>query len=197
MSDDEDEPSTPSIKKSRTRLFPKEGEVSEEGLFQTENDETAEGVKEVTKGVQDVELEVTKKTSDDDVVPATEEAAAVPLPESPVLQATTSEDATAEVIGEATESEEKSEQSDIVEVTEIDEEMKKPKSKSKKPKSKKPKSKTEAVAKEDTVEEKEATTDVTPTSNPEEVLTTKPISEEEVTPVDELEEDAEGVVDAV
>lgn len=182
MSDDEDEPSTPSTKKSRTGLFPKEGEVTEDGLLRTENDETAEGVKEVTKGVREVELEETKKTSDSDAVPATEEAAAVPLPESPVLQATTSEETTLEVIEETTESGEKSEQSG--EVTESDEEAKKPKSE------------TEAEVKEGTVEEKEIIPDATSTSNPEDVLTTKPVTEEEDTPVDELDEDAEGVVDA-
>ena len=62
MSDDDDEPATPSLKKSRTGLLPMGGEVvAEEGAAQLEKDEAAEGVKEVTKGVREVEIDETKK----------------------------------------------------------------------------------------------------------------------------------------
>lgn len=89
MSDEDDEPSTPSLKKSRTGLLAKDGEaVVVEGPSQVEKDEAAEGMKEVTKGVQEVEIDETKKAVSADEA---EEAADVPLPESPVIQATTTE----------------------------------------------------------------------------------------------------------
>ncbi|KIP04038.1 hypothetical protein PHLGIDRAFT_31548 [Phlebiopsis gigantea 11061_1 CR5-6] len=92
MSDEDDEPSTPSLKKSRTGLLAKDGEaVVEEGPSQVEKDEAAEGMKEVTKGVQEVEIDETKKAVSVDEASAAEKAADVPLPESPVIQATTTE----------------------------------------------------------------------------------------------------------
>lgn len=92
MSDeDEDMPPSGSIKKSRTGLLPVDGDAVEEGASSQETDATTEDVKEVTKGVRDVELEEGKKTSHDDEPAPAEEAAAVPLPESPVLAAQPSE----------------------------------------------------------------------------------------------------------
>lgn len=93
MSDDEGVSEPASIKKSRLGLVREDTEVVQDELLpseQTEDAATAEGVKEVTDGVRDVELEESKASSSTDAVPA-ETAAAVPLPDSPTLEAQPSE----------------------------------------------------------------------------------------------------------
>lgn len=84
MSDDDDEPFPTGSKRSRIGLA-REDTIME-GSSQ-EQDATAQGVKEVTDGVREVELEEGTKKSITEVTVAAEEAATVPLPESPVLQA--------------------------------------------------------------------------------------------------------------
>ena len=105
MSDDEDaSPGPASIKKHRLGLVAEDTVVLEEAQMQ-EREDTADGVKEVTRGVQEVEL-VEGAKADVDVEPvATEAAAAVPLPDSPVLEAQneTSEAASLEPSTEAKE----------------------------------------------------------------------------------------------
>ena len=77
MSDDDEEPSTPSLKKSKTALRPNGLEtIAEEGPSQAEKDESAEGVKEVTKGVREVEIDETKKIVEAEEASPAEEAAA-------------------------------------------------------------------------------------------------------------------------
>ncbi|TCD64893.1 hypothetical protein EIP91_003469 [Steccherinum ochraceum] len=79
---DDDEPSASTSKRHRL-------DTIEPELDASSRREDAEGVKEVTKGVQEVEIEEEKK---DDVAATPSDApavsaAAVPLPESPVLEA--------------------------------------------------------------------------------------------------------------
>ena len=61
MSDDEDVPEPSSIKRHRTDLTAEDTVILEEASLPTpEQEGNADGVKEVTKGVREVELEVWK-----------------------------------------------------------------------------------------------------------------------------------------
>jgi hypothetical protein len=99
LSDDEDGPSSGSIKKYRLGLTREDTEIAEDEPTQTEQTEdaaTAEGVKEVTEGVREVELEEGKQIDGAAETVPVETAAAVPLPDSPNLEAQPS-DATDDV----------------------------------------------------------------------------------------------------
>lgn len=101
MSDDEDVPALASIKKHRIGLQAEDTVILEETSASTqEQDGIADGVNEVTEGVREVELEESPKAdaiaSEEPV--ATETAAAIPLPDSPVLEAQMETDETNEVV---------------------------------------------------------------------------------------------------
>lgn len=90
MSEDDDLPPPASIKKHRTGLAAEDTLIlgREEVSSPTQEREgTVDGVKEVTKGVREVELEESAKEEASEVPVATEAAAAVPLPDSPVIEA--------------------------------------------------------------------------------------------------------------
>ena len=83
---DDDEPSTPSSVKRMRREDTEMIDVEEQEVSQASgstSQDVKEGVKEVTQGVKEVELEDIKE---DGVAEAVESAAAVPLPDFPVLE---------------------------------------------------------------------------------------------------------------
>ncbi|EKM57182.1 uncharacterized protein PHACADRAFT_254770 [Phanerochaete carnosa HHB-10118-sp] len=110
MSDDEEVPAPASMKKHRTGLRAEDTVILEEPSEETQEQEgTTDGVKEVTEGVREVELEDNTEADASEEPVTTETAAAVPLPDSPVLEAQTetiesvSPEALAEVKAEAAE----------------------------------------------------------------------------------------------